>query len=397
MAAVPPPPSPAKGPDAEPDGKPRRGIRRVGLGLGFLAVAIGGGAVGAIVADQFDDDDRPTVSSEAPADTAAAEATDDSVAVDPVEMTSGGRIDVAAVADRVAPSTVTISADVEQEGMEGASVGTGVILSADGRVLTNAHVVEGASQIRVRLSGETEPIEAELLAADPGNDLALLQIEGDGYTPIERADPGSISIGDQVVAIGFALDLDGDPSVTVGVVSALERTLGFNDDTYLDGLIQTDAAISSGNSGGPLVNASGQLIGINTAVARGDMFTAASNVGFAISIDEVEEVLSQLEEQAKTGVQREDAYFGVELAERTDGGQGALINSVEDGTPAADGGVEDGDVVIAVDGAAIDGAAGLIAAIRDHEPGDAVTITVRRGDEDIDMNVELTDYPPELR
>ncbi len=132
------------------------------------------------------------------------------------------RIDVADVVEHVAPSIVTISADMDG----GQSLGTGVTISSDGEILTNAHVVNGATSIRVRLAGETEPREVNLLAMDVGNDLALLRMEGDGFEQATFADPDSVRLGDEVIAIGFALGLDGDPSVTLGIVSALDRTIG---------------------------------------------------------------------------------------------------------------------------------------------------------------------------
>ena len=243
----------------------------------------------------------------------------------------------------------------------------------------------------MRLAGETEPREARLLAVDPGNDLALLRMSGSGFDAAAFADPDSVRLGDEVVAIGFALGLDGDPSVTLGIVSALDRTIG-TDGAFLDGLIQTDAAISSGNSGGPLVNARGEVVGINTAVARDTATSAATNIGFAISAKEALPVIEELRAQSG-GDQRAEGYLGVELDDRRDGGQGAVITSVQDGTPAAAAGIEADDLVVAVDGAAIDGATGLIASIRDLEPGDSTTITVVRNGERIDLTVTLTDRP----
>ena len=194
---------------------------------------------------------------------------------------------MAGIAGAVGPSVVTISADVEGGVTAGEAVGTGLIVSADGEILTNAHVVADATEIRVRLAGDTEPTEAELIASDVGNDLALLQIDASDLPVAPFAPAGTARLGDQVVAIGFALDLAGDPSVTLGIISALDRTIITEDQGALDGLIQTDAAISSGNSGGPLVDGAGQVVGINTAVARSDVMTAATNVGFAIAIEEV--------------------------------------------------------------------------------------------------------------
>ena len=202
------------------------------------------------------------------------------------------RIDVAAVVEHVAPSIVTISADMDG----GQSLGTGVIITSDGEILTNAHVVNGATSIRVRLAGETEPRDGDCSRSTSATIWRCCGWTSTGSRRPRSPIPTSVRVGDEVVAIGFALDLDGDPSVTLGIVSALDRTIGT--DGTLDGLIQTDAAISSGNSGGPLVNAAGEVVGINTAVARGSSTTAATNVGFAISWREALPEIEALRAQA---------------------------------------------------------------------------------------------------
>ena len=351
--------------------------RTVALMAVVACVALVASAVGAVLGNRIADwmNEPPTRASNAALDVAPPR--------DPTER----RIDVGAVVDHVAPSIVTISTDVEG----GHALGTGVIISGDGEILTNAHVVNGATSIRVRLAGETEPREVNLLAEDTGNDLALLRMAGDGFQPVTFADPDSIHLGDDVIAIGFALGLDGDPSVTLGIVSALDRTIG-TDGAFLDGLIQTDAAISSGNSGGALVNAAGEVVGINTAVARSSETTAATNVGFAISVKEALPVIEALRKQA-SGTERPEAYLGVGLADRTDGGQGAVVTSVDTGTPADKAGIQEDDLVIAVDGAAIDGSTGLIAAIRDLEPGDSTQVTIVRDGKQQTFDVTLTDRP----
>lgn len=376
-----PPPPPAGLLPPPPPAFPRRNTgRRVALVLAAAVMLIGAAAVGAVVATGLVRTPEPP-----------QRASDRPIDVGPARDGAAVAIDVAAVAEFVAPSVVTISADVEGRLGRGGSIGTGVITTSDGEVLTNAHVVEGATEIRVRLAGETEPRPATLLAADAGNDLALLRIAGDNFTPAVFADPESIRIGDEVVAIGFALDLDGGPSVTRGIVSALDRTLGLSDGA-LDGLIQTDAAISSGNSGGPLVNAAGEVVGINTAVARGDATTAASNVGFAISVGEALPVVAALREQAG-GEPRLEGFLGVGLDDRSDGGQGAIVSDVQPDTPAAEAGVLVGDLVVAIDGVPIDGAVGMIAAIRDLEPGDRITLTVVRDGAETDLIATLTMRP----
>jgi S1-C subfamily serine protease len=364
--------------DSERDGSPKEPRSRWLLAVVAIAVvALFASAAGVFLGNRITDwmNEPPTSSSQEAINVAA-----------PRDATER-RIDIGAVVDHVAPSIVTIVADMDG----GQAVGTGVILSTDGEIITNAHVVNGAAKIRVRLSGETEPREVNLLAMDVGNDLALLRMDGDGFQAATFADPDSVRLGDDVIAIGFALGLDGDPSVTLGIVSALDRTIG-TDGVFLDGLIQTDAAISSGNSGGALVNAAGEVVGINTAVARGSSTTAATNVGFAISGREALPVIEALRSQAE-GTERPEAYLGVGLANRTDGGQGAIITSVDPGTPAAKADITVNDLVVAVDGSTIDGSTGLIAAIRDLEPGDSAELTIMRDGQKQTVEVILTERP----
>ncbi|MEM1334595.1 MAG: trypsin-like peptidase domain-containing protein [Actinomycetota bacterium] len=373
---LPPPPMDARPVAPVVEAKLSRRRTFLVIGLAFCVAwlgGLGGALVGGRLADLWDR--PPTRPSTQPLDIAEARDGFD------------GRIDVQAVADFIAPSTVTISADIGP----GVGTGTGIILTEDGEILTNAHVVEGASEVRVRLAGESEPREATILAADRGNDLALLRIAGDGFVPARFADPDSIAIGDEVVAVGFALNLDGDPSVTLGIVSALDRSFGL-DDVFLDGLIQTDAAISSGNSGGPLVNAAGEVVGVNTAVARNTAVSAATNISLAISNQEALPIIEALRAQAD-GEEREEAFLGVGLADRRDGGQGVIVTAVSEGTPAEEIGVEAGDLIVAVDGTATDGSPGLIAAIRDKQPGDTVTVTIMRGEVELDLDVTLTSRP----
>jgi S1-C subfamily serine protease len=247
--------------------------------LTVAAVAAGAGA--GYVAGRAGDDGSP-----ASASTPAVEA----------GMPSSTRlIDVAGVVGAVEPSTVSISTRaIQQMGpfqVEGEGAGTGVIIDAAGHILTNAHVVEGATAVEVAVNGEER--SATVVGADPDHDIAVLQLDdASGVVPAKLGSAATVAVGDQVVAIGNALALEGGPTVTQGIVSALDRSI----DTQtgrLASLIQTDAAISSGNSGGPLVNASGEVIGINTAVAASGGGVQASNIGFVIPIDAAMEIAQQ--------------------------------------------------------------------------------------------------------
>jgi S1-C subfamily serine protease len=381
----PPPPPPAPPASQPPARRPAGGLVALAAVTALAAAAFGGWWVG-----NDDASGSPTiVVPTAPATTVNQLQASGSGSTKSAQ-TSAGTIDVAGVAETVAPSVVTVSATVGRGQFGGEAVGTGVIVSADGEILTNAHVVAGAQDVRVRLAGNTEPVEAAIVASDPGNDLALLRVDIDADLPaVTIADPASIRIGDPVVAIGFALDLDGDPSVTLGIVSALDRTLTISDTESLDGLIQTDAAISSGNSGGPLVNAAGQLVGINTAVAESDIQTAATNVGFAIGAEEINEVLPLL----RDGGERVPGFLGVSLTDRVDGGLGALVADITPGSPAADAGLRVGDVVVAIDDQPINGRGGLVGVIRDHQPGDEVDIVAVRDGTNTTLTAVLSDEP----
>jgi len=372
----PPPPAPpsfSPSPTSETPRGRRRGLGVVALALVSAVSALAGAAIGVVLTRE--DNKSVTTATLVTAPTANGEEVSEAT-------TKIGRIAAA-----VAPSVVTLSATTSSQFGEGESVGTGVIINSNGEILTNAHVVEGTKTVQVRLMNETEPRRGTVLASDAMNDLALVKIEATGLTAAVFADSSKVRLGDPVVAIGYALNLDGGPSVTSGIVSALERTIT-TESGALDGLIQTDAAISSGNSGGPLVNDKAQVIGINTAVARGDTGTAANNIGFSISSEEVQRVLATLRDQAN-GVERQQGYLGVGLTDRTDGGQGAVIASVEDGSPAATAGIKEGDVVVAINGRPIAGRTGMIAVVRDAQPGDAVKITIERNGKSVTLAATL--------
>jgi putative serine protease PepD len=207
-------------------------------------------------------------------------------------------LDVAAVLAKVGPSVVQVNTTYTQRmgpfTRTGEGAGTGVILSADGLVLTNAHVVDGATTVTVTIAGESAPRAATVVGSDTVADIAVLRITGaSGLTSAEIGDSDALAVGDDVVAIGNALALDGGPTVTRGIVSALGRAIETESGTLTD-LVQTDAAISSGNSGGPLVNAAGQVIGINTAAAADSGGVTSENIGFAIPIAKAIAVAEQL-------------------------------------------------------------------------------------------------------
>ena len=382
---------------------------RRGLVISFLVVLamVLGGFVGAQIA-QSGDDSSTTDSTEVPstvvdeADTSgngvptaptgdAPGSSNEPVATAPATNDAEPALNVAEVLKKIQPSVVTIIAITEAGMNPGRATGTGVVITSDGDILTNDHVVDGADNVSVLFAGDTEPTPATVLAVDVGNDLALIHVDKTGLTPAVFADPSSIDIGDEVVAVGFALDLDGGPTVTRGIVSALNRTI-VSGDGALDGLIQTDTAISSGNSGGPLVNTRGQVIGINTAVFQSSSEVAANNVGFSISVAEALPVIEELRAQAN-GQARTEGYLGVSVLDRNDGGLGAMIAEVSPGSPADLAGMKVDDVVIQADGSPVDGQPALVAAIRDKSPGDTIKIDVLRDGERITLTAKLIERP----
>jgi S1-C subfamily serine protease len=273
----------------------------------------------------------------------------------------------------VAVHTTVTQTDVFGNRLEGAAAGTGFVLSADGLIVTNSHVIDGAEQISVTL-GDQSTEDAELVAADPRSDLAVLRIARNDLTPLALGDSSAIDVGDPVVAIGNALDLGAEPTVTSGIVSAVDRTLTEPNGEVLVNLIQTDAAINPGNSGGPLLDLSGRVIGINTVVAG-----QAQNIGFAIAIKPAQVLIDQL----RNGQVPRHALLGVSTRQATDDTgvaiDGAAVADVEPNSAADEAGVRAGDVITELDGEAIASPDDLVAAIAGHEPGDVIMLTVERG------------------
>jgi S1-C subfamily serine protease len=215
-----------------------------------------------------------------------------SVAAAPLVDTSpvAGGVSVRAIAAAVDPAVVSITSSVAtgRRGQTATATGTGMVVTAGGQVVTNAHVVDGGTNLTVTVPGKGEH-PATVVGIDRAQDVAVVQIQGvSGLPTVKLGSSATVAVGDAVVAIGHALALDGGPTVTSGIVSALERSVDA-DTEHLDHLIQTDAAINPGNSGGPLLDAGGRVIGMNTAGAGG-----AEGIGFAISIDAIKTLMASL-------------------------------------------------------------------------------------------------------
>jgi putative serine protease PepD len=261
--------------------------------------------------------------------------------------------------------------------------GSGFVIDGDGHIATNQHVVDGASSITVTFANGHKA-SAKVVGTDSSTDVAVIKVDApkSELHPLTFADSKQVTVGSGVVAIGSPFGLEG--TVTSGIVSALNRTIQAPNNFTISGAIQTDAAINHGNSGGPLLDAGGDVIGINAQIESDS--GGNDGVGFAIPSATVQRVAQQLISSGKVA----HAYLGVQLR---DGSGGATVGQVASGAPAADAGIRSGDVVTAIDGKAVTTADALVTAVDARKPGDAVTLKVKRGGSTNDVKVKLGTRP----
>jgi S1-C subfamily serine protease len=300
---------------------------------------------------------------------------------------------------KVAPAVVSIVVETVSynwfwQAVPQTGAGSGIIISSDGYIVTNNHVVEGAEKVTVTLS-DGRTFDATVVGTDTQTDLAVVKIDASNLAYLHFLSDSleQLSVLDPVVAVGNALALPGGPTWTTGVVSNLGRSIEEDTGVVLDDLIQTDAAINAGNSGGPLLDAAGQVIGINVAIASN-----AENIGFAISTDTAIPVVQSLITEGK--VVR--PWLGVSAATVTPSIQhyyhlsvdaGALITSVSTGSPASKAGLRAGDVIVEMDDGDINTAAELSSAISSHQIGDQIEIVYYRGNVQQVANATLEESP----
>jgi len=274
----------------------------------------------------------------------------------------------------------------------GGGAGTGFLINGDGTLVTNAHVVDGSSSVRVRFGEDGAPIQARVVGRDEGTDLAVLKVASgsvNGIRPLGWGDSEKVGIGDLAVAIGNPLGLE--RTATAGIVSGLERTIQAPDGFQIDKVIQTDAPINPGNSGGPLLDRRGQVIGVNSQIATGGMGQGNIGIGFAVPSNTAKDIVPRL----RAGETIERPWLGVSTAPASGGG--AEVQEVIAGSPAERAGLGRGDVITGVEGRAVTKPEDVAAAIVDRKPGDTVRVKVKIGASETERSVQLAERPASPR
>ena len=359
----------------------RSGRRRWALAA-VAVLTIAGGTVGGAIAGK--NSQTTVASAPAPSTSSTSGGGFNNASVAP---SSPDKVDVSALISKALPGVVSIS--VERNGAHAA--GTGFVISSDGQIATNAHVVADATKIQVKFS-DGSTAAGTVLGVDRTDDLAVIKVDKAGLTALPLGKSADLRIGEPVVAIGNALDLTGGPTATEGIVSALNRTIDTAEGEHLTHLVQTDAAINPGNSGGPLLTLDGEVVGINSAGSQD-----AQNIGFAIAIDTARPIVEQLQ-QGKTITK---AYLGVSttVIDPTVAAQnglgvdhGLLVVDVAGNSAASAAGVQPGDVLVSINGTATDDNTTLGDVIRTTGTGNVVHLKVFRNGKTIDIDATLSTH-----
>ncbi|MGH3649293.1 MAG: S1C family serine protease [Acidimicrobiia bacterium] len=363
------------GTDPEPPRDRRGDPWAIGLGL-LGGVLLGTGLTFAILGyvGVFEEPTPPTIP---PAPTLTAPSPTSA------PPTFGEEVTAASVADRVIPSTVAI--DISAFLLDGS--GSGVIYGDSGYIITNHHVIDGASNISV-IFADGATFSAEVVGSDPITDIGVVLVARQDLTPLAIGSSDDLSIGEPAVAVGNPLGLAGGPTVTSGIVSALDRTLETTAGN-LYGLVQTDAPIAPGSSGGALVDAAGRLIGITTAIAISDV--GAEGLGFAVPIDLAVGVANDLIENGEVRHAQIGIRGGTALAEDAGAAYpvGVLVDTVTSGSAFEEAGGQINDVIVALDGHEVNTIEALLSRLRRLRAGDTILVHILRADAETTLNVTL--------
>jgi S1-C subfamily serine protease len=381
----------------------------------FVAALIGGAIVAAVMLlAGVGNTTRKTIVEETSSNPAGASAQ------------ARGQLSAREIYQRDAPGVVYVTATVIEQSQspfqlfpttsKGVNTGSGFVINTNGTILTNAHVISGAVKITVAFANN-QTVTAMVIGKDPDDDLALLKVNPDGLAlvPLPLGDSSTVQVGDPTYAIGNPFGLP--RSLTTGVVSALQRSIQAPNNFEIDNVIQTDAPLNPGNSGGPLINAQGQVIGINSQIQTGTSGNGSVGIGFAIPINTALAVIPQIEKTGKV-IQ---GYLGITTIDvdpalstlHLGSSYGALIQTIQSGSPAAHAGLragdllttlpdgltqveQGGDIITAIDGHHITGATALENAILADRPGQHVEVSIVRGRRHMSIGVTLGTRPDEL-
>jgi S1-C subfamily serine protease len=373
------------------------------IGLSLLAGGVAGGLLGATAAVWLMGQSQPLALPPATMQPLAPPSPTSPVSL-PSAITLQEESTTTEVVKKVGPAVVTVvnlrmpQGDFWGNLTQPRSLGSGVIIDRQGYVVTNNHVVEGNESLSVIMaSGDKK--DAELIGTDAFSDLAVLHVEGDNFPAAELGDSSQLQPGERVIAIGSALG-DFRNTVTAGVISGLERSIAVDESFAIEGLIQTDTAINHGNSGGPLVNLRGQVIGINTIIIRGDSYSGdvAEGLGFAIPSNTAHLVVEQLIAKGRVsrpflGISHQEvtprlaAYYNLTV------NQGVLVLQIAPATPASQAGLKVGDVIVGISGDPIDQENPFLNVLMRHQVGETVTLSVNRFGRELALEVTLGERP----
>jgi putative serine protease PepD len=375
IAAATTAPDPPREPERDPRAD-RAAVRRqralaIQIGTIHAAILVGAGILGASLLGGSDDPARPAALPVVPG-AAPADARSRSI-----------RAIYASAKKSVVP--------VRVRGATSAGSGTGFVIDKGGVIVTNAHVVEAAEQVQVRLEDDGAYVDAKVVGTDVSSDLAVLHVDSSAASklqPLQLADSDKVRVGDQTLAIGYPLGLNRSASASAGIVSGLGRSIDAANHFSIDKVIQTDAAINPGNSGGPLLDSAGRVIGVNAAILTAGAGGGSVGIGFAVPSNTLRQVVPRLESGGKI----ERAYLGVQTRENQSG-LGAYVGAVTPGTPAARDGVQVGDTIVSVGGKPVTIPEDISIAIEDRKPGEKIDLEVQRAGSRKTLQVTLGTRP----
>ncbi|MCO5315063.1 MAG: trypsin-like peptidase domain-containing protein [Solirubrobacterales bacterium] len=390
--------------DNSPESRGRPGMARTllaGLAGGLVVAVLGFGAISAGLVGKTETVNR-TIANSIPASNRKS----DEGLVHEIYKRDGAGVGFI-TAEGI--STGSSPFDPYGQAEQGTATGSGFLIDSEGHMVTNNHVIDGASKVTVKLGDDETSYKAEVVGADPSTDLALLKVDApeSALHPLVLGDSDAVKVGDPVVAIGNPFGLD--RTVTTGIVSALQREIQSTNNASISNVIQTDAAINPGNSGGPLINADGEVIGVNSQIATGNSGGGNVGIGFAVPSSTVKDVVEQIKETGEV----KHAFLGISAATITpeiaealnlDVDQGVMVGTVEKGSAAAKAGIKGGDtpvtvgaeqilaggdVITKVDGVEVTSMKQVVSAVNSAKVGDELDLTVNRDGETKDLTVTL--------